>query len=70
MAEGYLNLEDILSDGYDKMRPPKENDEATIVRFHVTVTGLDSINEYSMVSTLPVTILDKLSIQYFLLCLS
>lgn len=35
---------------YDKMRPPKIGDNPTKVGFHVTVMGLDSINEYSMVS--------------------
>jgi hypothetical protein len=34
---------------YDKMRPPKRAGEPTKVEFHVTVMGLDSINEYSMV---------------------
>ena len=47
-----LEFEDIISEGYDKMHPPKENDEATVVRFHVAVNGLDSINEYSMVTIL------------------
>jgi hypothetical protein len=34
---------------YDKMRPPKMGDNPTKVGFHVTVMGLDSIDEYSMV---------------------
>lgn len=34
---------------YDKMRPPKKDGQATIVYFHVTVMGLDSIDETSMV---------------------
>lgn len=34
---------------YDKMRPPKKDGQATIVYFHVTVMGLDSIDENSMV---------------------
>lgn len=34
---------------YDKMRPPKKGGEATTVFFHVTVMGLDSIDENSMV---------------------
>jgi hypothetical protein len=37
---------------YDKMRPPKRAGEPTKVEFHVTVMGLDSINEYSMVRNL------------------
>lgn len=35
---------------YDKMRPPKIEGQPTIVHFHVTVMGLDSIDETSMVS--------------------
>lgn len=35
---------------YDKMRPPKKEGQPTIVYFHVTVMGLDSIDETSMVS--------------------
>lgn len=34
---------------YDKMRPPKKDGAATTVFFHVTVMGLDSIDETSMV---------------------
>lgn len=34
---------------YDKMRPPKKDGAPTIVYFHVTVMGLDSIDETSMV---------------------
>lgn len=34
---------------YDKMRPPKKEGQATTVYFHVTVMGLDSIDETSMV---------------------
>lgn len=33
---------------YDKMRPPKKDGNPTIVYFHVTVMGLDSIDETSM----------------------
>ncbi|XP_037038790.1 glycine receptor subunit alpha-3 isoform X1 [Bradysia coprophila] len=33
---------------YDKMRPPKKEGQPTIVYFHVTVMGLDSIDETSM----------------------
>ncbi|CAG7721644.1 unnamed protein product [Allacma fusca] len=36
---------------YDKMRPPKRQGEPTTVGFHVTVMGLDSINEYSMLTS-------------------
>lgn len=36
---------------YDKMRPPKKDGQATIVYFHVTVMGLDSIDETSMVGS-------------------
>lgn len=35
---------------YDKMRPPKKDGAPTIVYFHVTVMGLDSIDETSMAS--------------------
>lgn len=35
---------------YDKMRPPKKDGQATTVYFHVTVMGLDSIDETSMVN--------------------
>lgn len=35
---------------YDKMRPPKKEGQPTIVHFHVTVMGLDSIDETSMVN--------------------
>ncbi|KAI8425540.1 hypothetical protein MSG28_011366 [Choristoneura fumiferana] len=46
-----LTFQDLLPDDprlYDKMRPPKKNDQPTIVFFHVTVMGLDSIDENSM----------------------
>jgi len=42
---------------YDKMRPPKIGDNPTKVTFLVTVMGLDSINEYSMVSSVMTIIL-------------
>lgn len=48
-----LTIRDILpedSSKYDKMRPPKKDGNPTIVYFHVTVMGLDSIDENSMVS--------------------
>lgn len=47
-----LQFADILPEDaklYDKMRPPKKEGTATTVRFHVTVMGLDSIDENSMV---------------------
>ncbi|XP_065584090.1 glycine receptor subunit beta-like [Artemia franciscana] len=46
-----LEFGDILpkDQEYDKMRPPKKDlGESTVVYFHVTVMGLDSINENSM----------------------
>ncbi|XP_059489262.1 glycine receptor subunit alpha-2-like [Neocloeon triangulifer] len=46
-----ITLSDILPDDpslYDKMAPPKVEDRPTIVRFHVTVMSLDSIDESSM----------------------
>ncbi|XP_075237465.1 glycine receptor subunit alpha-2-like [Lycorma delicatula] len=46
-----LTFNDILPEDpkmYDKMRPPKKDGDATIVYFHVTVMGLDSIDENSM----------------------
>lgn len=47
-----LTFQDIIPDPkmYDKMKPPKLEGYPTKVSFHVTVMGLDSINEYSMVS--------------------
>ncbi|XP_076373239.1 glycine receptor subunit alpha-2-like [Tachypleus tridentatus] len=48
---GSLTFNDLLPDGvkaYDKMRPPKKDGKPTKVFFHVTVMGLDSINEGSM----------------------
>lgn len=55
MDDGPLEFEDILPDDpreYDKMAPPREVGQPTIVYFHVTVMSLDSIDEESMVSTL------------------
>ncbi|XP_018563703.1 glycine receptor subunit alpha-3 [Anoplophora glabripennis] len=46
-----LTIHDILPEDpskYDKMRPPKRDGNPTIVYFHVTVMGLDSIDENSM----------------------
>ncbi|XP_055952636.1 glycine receptor subunit alpha-2-like isoform X1 [Argiope bruennichi] len=49
-GERLLQFADILPDSksYDKMKPPKKDGRPTIVRYHVTVMGLDSINEESM----------------------
>ncbi|XP_014257522.1 glycine receptor subunit alpha-2 [Cimex lectularius] len=46
-----LAFKDILPEDqklYDKMRPPKKDGNPTVVFFHVTVMGLDSIDENSM----------------------
>ncbi|CAG9805546.1 unnamed protein product [Chironomus riparius] len=46
-----LTFNDLLPEDpktYDKMRPPKKDGQATTVFFHVTVMGLDSIDETSM----------------------
>nr|UOV21292.1 histamine-gated chloride channel, his-1 [Ixodes ricinus] len=46
-----LDLESILPErpgDYDSLEPPKENGNPTVVRFHVTVLSLDSIDEGSM----------------------
>lgn len=46
-----LEFESILPDNpkeYDNLQPPKEDGKATVVRFHVTVLSLDSIDEGSM----------------------
>ncbi|EDS40276.1 histamine-gated chloride channel subunit [Culex quinquefasciatus] len=46
-----LTFNDILPEDpklYDKMRPPKKEGQPTTVLFHVTVMGLDSIDETSM----------------------
>lgn len=51
----FLTFQDLLPEDpkmYDKMRPPKKDDHPTVVHFHVTVMGLDSIDENSMVSLL------------------
>ncbi|NP_001234890.1 histamine-gated chloride channel 1 precursor [Nasonia vitripennis] len=50
-AQKSLEFFDLLPEDpklYDKMRPPKKDGQATIVYFHVTVMGLDSIDETSM----------------------
>ncbi|XP_035217265.1 glycine receptor subunit alpha-4-like [Stegodyphus dumicola] len=49
--ERVLNFSDILPadfKSYDKMQPPKKDGNPTVVSYHVTVMGLDSINEESM----------------------
>ncbi|KAG7170765.1 Glycine receptor subunit beta-like 4 [Homarus americanus] len=46
-----FTIDDIMpldKSNYDKMRPPKKEGKATVVFFHVTVMGIDSINENSM----------------------
>ncbi|XP_058806516.1 glycine receptor subunit alpha-4 isoform X1 [Phymastichus coffea] len=50
-AQKSLEFFDLLPEDpklYDKMRPPKKDGQATVVYFHVTVMGLDSIDEGSM----------------------
>ncbi|XP_035220878.1 glycine receptor subunit alpha-2-like isoform X2 [Stegodyphus dumicola] len=50
-GQGGLSFTDILPENskmYDKMKPPKKDGKPTRVLFHVTVMGLDSINEGSM----------------------
>ncbi|GFQ64334.1 glycine receptor subunit alpha-3 [Trichonephila clavata] len=50
-VQGGLSFNDILPEDpkmYDKMKPPKKDGKPTKVFFHVTVMGLDSINEGSM----------------------
>lgn len=50
-GQGGLSFTDILPEDsrmYDKMKPPKKDGKPTKVFFHVTVMGLDSINEGSM----------------------
>lgn len=46
-----MELSDILPDrfNYDKMRPPRLEGQPAKVFNHLTVMGLDSINENSMV---------------------
>ncbi|TGZ49664.1 Histamine-gated chloride channel [Temnothorax longispinosus] len=51
MPKKSLEFFDLLPEDpklYDKMRPPKKDGQATVVYFHVTVMGLDSIDENSM----------------------
>ncbi|XP_072750766.1 glycine receptor ora transientless isoform X5 [Anoplolepis gracilipes] len=50
-AQRGLEFFDLLPEDpklYDKMRPPKKDGQPTVVYFHVTVMGLDSIDENSM----------------------
>jgi histamine-gated chloride channel len=52
MSRTSLEIADILPEdpkSYDRMRPPKIDGQAAAVNFHVTVMGLDSIDENSMV---------------------
>ncbi|GIX89065.1 glycine receptor subunit alpha-3 [Caerostris darwini] len=47
-----LDFETILPPNpqdYDNLQPPKEKGDATVVRFHVTVLSLDTIDEGSMI---------------------
>lgn len=49
-----MELADLLPQdpaSYDKMRPPKKDNLPTTVYFHFTITGIDSIDEYSMTYT-------------------
>ncbi|GFQ72621.1 uncharacterized protein TNCT_603211 [Trichonephila clavata] len=46
-----LEFDTILPDNpqeYDNLQPPRHKGEATVVRFHVTVLSLDTIDEGSM----------------------
>ncbi|XP_037793461.1 uncharacterized protein LOC119588913 [Penaeus monodon] len=48
---GVLRFQDLMPENpkdYDKMRPPKKDGQPTRVYFHVTVMGVDSVNENSM----------------------
>lgn len=50
-----LNLADIIvqdENSYDKMHAPKIEGKPMVVSFHVTVMGIDSIDENSMVRQL------------------
>lgn len=51
MMVAAMELSDILPDrfNYDKMRPPRLEGQPAKVFNHLTVMGLDSINENSMV---------------------
>ncbi|XP_074602303.1 glycine receptor subunit alpha-2-like isoform X2 [Brevipalpus obovatus] len=41
-------MKHFLPDNYDSLQPPRENGKPTVVRFHVWVLSLDSIDEGSM----------------------
>lgn len=59
-----LTIQDILPANpkhYDKMRPPRKDGAPTTVFFHVTVMGLDSIDENAMVSFISLQIHEILS---------
>nr|XP_046914120.1 uncharacterized protein LOC124494889 isoform X1 [Dermatophagoides farinae] len=43
-----FDVDSFVPPGYDKLMPPKQNGQPTVVRFHVWVLGLDSIDEGSM----------------------
>ncbi|XP_045600221.2 glycine receptor subunit alpha-2 [Procambarus clarkii] len=43
-----LKIEDMLPAGYDKMTPPKRDEQPTIVYFHLTIMSIDSIKESSV----------------------
>ncbi|XP_076340353.1 glycine receptor subunit alpha-2-like isoform X2 [Tachypleus tridentatus] len=50
-SQANLDFDGILPENpndYDSLQPPKENEEPTVVHFHVTVLSLDSVNEESM----------------------
>jgi hypothetical protein len=51
---------------YDKMRPPKKDGQPTVVYFHVTVMGLDSIDENSMVILEAKLVIIKFSLLYYM----
>ncbi|XP_022241068.1 glycine receptor subunit alpha-2-like isoform X2 [Limulus polyphemus] len=51
LSQENLDFDGILPENpkdYDRLQPPKENGEPTIVSFHVTVLSLDSVDEGSM----------------------
>ncbi|XP_076308661.1 glycine receptor subunit alpha-2-like [Tachypleus tridentatus] len=50
-SEENLDFDGILPENpkdYDRLQPPKENGKPTVVRFHVTVLSLDTVDEGSM----------------------
>jgi len=48
------------------MRPPKKDGQPTVVYFHVTVMGLDSIDENSMVILEAKLVIIKFSLLYYM----